>query len=286
MSNSNGTPQNNSYARYPERETLYVITGAKAAPFESAVVGITYPHPDYSIRRTAGNPITVLEYVLEGEGEITVEGRRFRATAGQMYLLRAHEAHHYRSLSQNPWKKLWINYQAPYISPYLDALGMQSFSVDCPKAKRHFENAFHAASESQPREELCRTVTDAVHNAIWEAHLALSHGGDDSDGRRIRSALDEALYTAVSLDEIALRLHISKSNLIRIFKKNYGVTPYEYLLEEKIKTAKLLLSNSHLTVSEIAQRLSVSDAHYFSTLFSHRVGMTPTEYRKQNQGND
>ena len=281
MSNRIKRQESKLYAKYPERESLYVIAGAKAAPFESAVVGITYPFPDYSISRTESNRITVLEYVLEGEGEITVGSKRFRVKAGQMYLLRANEAHHYRASAQAPWKKLWINYTAAYISPYLDALGMQSFSVDCPKAKRYFEDAFRAASESQPREELCRTVTDAVHGAIFEAHLALFHGGTISDSRRIREALDGALYTSITLDELSERLCISKSNIIRVFKKSYGVTPYEYLMEEKIKAAKLLLGDSRLSVAAIADRLAIRDAHYFSTLFSRRVGMSPSEYRKQ-----
>ena len=87
-------------------------------------------------------------------------------------------------------------------------------------------------------------------------------------------------YAVDSLDELSEKLHISKSNVIRIFKKRYGITPYEYLLSSKIDAAKVLLQSTQMTVREIADRLCVSDEHYFSTLFCNRVGMRPSDFRK------
>ena len=87
------------------------------------------------------------------------------------------------------------------------------------------------------------------------------------------------MYEKINLDTVASNLHISKSNLIRVFKKNYGVTPYEYLLTLKTETAKILLRETTMSVKEIADRLCISDEHYFSSLFFARVGMRPREYR-------
>ena len=279
MRKINAENEEKHYVKNPGREEMYIIVGAKSAPFQNAVVGITYPFPDYGITRTEQSKTTILEYVLEGEGDIYAGGKHFRAVAGDVYLLRAHEAHSYHSAPKAPWKKLWINYTAEYISPYLDAMEIGTGVFRCPEAKKYFERASLAVLSGDSREEVCRAVTNAVHSLIF-CIRDTQRGSEADDAHRIRHVLDDSLDAALSLDDLSLQLHISKSNIIRIFKKSFGITPYEYLLEKKIEAAKLLLSGTRLSVAEIAERLCISDAHYFSTLFYRRVGMRPREYRR------
>jgi AraC-like DNA-binding protein len=135
-----------------------------------------------------------------------------------------------------------------------------------------------------PSTELCRTVADCVHKIIsLAATKRISGSVADSDEYRIREELNAALYRKLDLDELSAKLHISKSNIIRIFKKRYGITPYEYLLSAKIDAAMALLQSTQMTVKEIADRLCISDEHYFSTLFRKRVGIRPGEFRKTEQ---
>ena len=98
--------------------------------------------------------------------------------------------------------------------------------------------------------------------------------------KAIREELGAALYQKLDLNLLSEKLHISKSNIIRIFKKRYGVTPYEYLIASKIEAAKALLVNTQLPIKEIADRLCIVDEHYFSTLFCNRVGVRPSHFRK------
>ena len=109
--------------------------------------------------------------------------------------------------------------------------------------------------------------------------IATEQQQEGGDAYRICMALHAAVYETLSLDELADSLHISKSNVIRVFKKQYGVTPYEYLLGLKMDAAKLLLRNTQMTIKEIAQLVKIGDAHYFSSLFLSRVGMRPRDYR-------
>lgn len=55
---------------------------------------------------------------------------------------------------------------------------------------------------------------------------------------QICSILDESIFDEVSLDEIAARFFISKGQMIRIFRKEFGVTPYKYFLNKKLDTAE------------------------------------------------
>lgn len=273
--------ENSAYVRFPEREEAFVIVAGNDAPFTAAVTGTTYPHPDYRIRRSEASRICVLEYVLEGAGEITLADRTFRASAGQTYLLRPGEAHSYCADRQNPWKKLWINYTSAYLPAMLDAYGIES-GVWTVNTRKLFEDAIAAASDNRSHIEKCRAVSDAVHGIVSTIYGAANHSRPAvTDALRIREELKLSLYAHLSLDTLSERLHISKSNLIRIFKRAYGMTPYEYLLGEKMEAAKALLSSTHMSVGEIAERLCISDGHYFSTLFLRRVGLRPLEYRRR-----
>ena len=73
----------------------------------------------------------------------------------------------------------------------------------------------------------------------------------------------------------------SMSQTIRIFKKEFGTTPYALFLERKLKTAKYLLKSTSSPVKEIALSLGWQNPSYFARYFKRRVGLTPGEYRNQ-----
>ena len=66
---------------------------------------------------------------------------------------------------------------------------------------------------------------------------------------------------------------------MRYFKKNFGTTPYNYLLNRKIEIAKSLLSSSSWPIKNIAYALSFSDEQYFSCAFTKKTGISPKKYR-------
>ena len=98
---------------------------------------------------------------------------------------------------------------------------------------------------------------------------------------KIKLALDAHLYKSCNIVEIANELHISKDTLNRIFKKYYNRTPYDYLLCNKIESAKKLLITTNYSVQYISHTLSYHNERYFSDLFTNKVGMSPVEYRKK-----
>jgi AraC-like DNA-binding protein len=275
--------QTTGYVRFPKKEKAYALVPSAKVPFLSAVAGMTYPDADYYIERNASHKITVFEYVLNGEGEILLNGVWKKVKAGEVYILRAGEEHSYRSDRDVPYEKLWINYTADYLGAMMDAYGVCSGIYNIPKAKKYFEMALDAARLSGTYADSCQTLVECVHKIVYLASLGESEL-ERSDAYTIREELNAALYQKLDLNVLSEKLHISKSNMIRVFKRRYGITPYEYLLTSKIEAAKALLLNTQLSIKEIADRLCILDEHYFSTLFQSRVGIRPTEFRKNERG--
>jgi AraC family transcriptional regulator of adaptative response / methylphosphotriester-DNA alkyltransferase methyltransferase len=91
--------------------------------------------------------------------------------------------------------------------------------------------------------------------------------------------IDTHYSEPLTLGVIADSLHINQYHLHRIFKRIVGVTPVEYLLQERISKAKRLLKESNLSVTEIAVAVGFVNAAHFSTVFRKQTGLSPSAYR-------
>ncbi len=86
----------------------------------------------------------------------------------------------------------------------------------------------------------------------------------------------------ISLEDIADSVHISKSECCRCFSRTLQITPFEYLMKQRIYEAtKLLLDTSgkNLSIAELAASVGFNNTSYFNKLFKKYLGCTPTYYR-------
>ena len=96
----------------------------------------------------------------------------------------------------------------------------------------------------------------------------------------IRTYIDQKICEKITLDNIVDAFFISKTRIIHLFRKNFGVSPYQYLITQRINMACSLLKNSNLSIREIAEMLQFADPHYFSNFFKSKIGISPVDYRK------
>lgn len=83
-----------------------------------------------------------------------------------------------------------------------------------------------------------------------------------------------------SLKHLAAELGFSPSHLSVLVKKELGIPFQEYVVQERIRQAKLLLLTTDLKIYEIAERVGFEDMNYFSQRFKQVTGMTPRQYKK------
>ena len=100
-----------------------------------------------------------------------------------------------------------------------------------------------------------------------------------------RSELEEAIHarladSELSLKNLALQLGFSPSYLSVLIKKELGLPFQDYLIQERMKKAKLLLLTTDLKIYEIAEQVGFDDMNYFSQRFKQVVGLTPRQFKK------
>lgn len=89
-----------------------------------------------------------------------------------------------------------------------------------------------------------------------------------------------------SAEDCILKLPLNYDYVRKLFKKETGVTPHEYLISKRMERARELLSGrltnrySNYSVSQIAELCGFSEPLYFSRVFKKRFGVSPSEYKK------
>jgi AraC-like DNA-binding protein len=100
---------------------------------------------------------------------------------------------------------------------------------------------------------------------------------------RIVSALTyihQNLHQQLEVSALAQMAYLSTDHFIRLFKRETGFTPMEYLHTKKIEQAQAMLMFSSLSVKEIALGLAFNNLSYFARLFKSITGLTALEYRQ------
>lgn len=97
---------------------------------------------------------------------------------------------------------------------------------------------------------------------------------------KLMDYLHEEIRYDHSIEEIANRLHISRSHLSREFKADTGRTIGEYIRSLCLDKAKYQLRETDKSISSIGEELRFSSIHTFSIFFKHCTGVSPLEYRK------
>jgi AraC-like DNA-binding protein len=99
--------------------------------------------------------------------------------------------------------------------------------------------------------------------------------------RRVRDRIDREYARPLNVEALAAGAHMSSGHLSRQFREAFGESPYSYLMTRRIERAMALLRRGDLSVTEICFEVGCSSLGTFSTRFSELVGMSPSEYRRQ-----
>ncbi|WP_276353291.1 helix-turn-helix domain-containing protein [Cohnella caldifontis] len=133
--------------------------------------------------------------------------------------------------------------------------------------------------------EVVKRFESLDHYAQNEYAASASHFEIEM-ANKIATLIENNVYSAISVNEIASRIGWSRSQCTKIFKKVYGQSPRQYLSAIKLKKAKELLLESELSVDKIAEILGFSSISHFSRQFKRWAGFPPNRYRpKQSLGN-
>lgn len=97
--------------------------------------------------------------------------------------------------------------------------------------------------------------------------------------REVKKFVEEHYAEGISLDDAAEKVHMSKTYLSMLFKKEEGITYIKYLTQVRIEKSMELLKQGY-KANKVCEMVGYHDYKYFSTQFKKNTGMTLDNYKK------
>ncbi len=104
----------------------------------------------------------------------------------------------------------------------------------------------------------------------------------NSNSSRLHHVLDyiqQHLTEKIAIDVLSRKACLSRNMFFKWFKEQFGITPLDYINQERIKLAKQLLTNHKNSIGDVSLQCGFSDVNYFVRLFKKAEGITPGVYQ-------
>jgi AraC-like DNA-binding protein len=130
----------------------------------------------------------------------------------------------------------------------------------------------------------------------FTAHVAQTYGGlrtitEPARGglaawqiKRACERLESDLGGKISLEQVAAEFGLSVSHFSRAFRISTGLPPHKWLLRQRVRAAKQLMTVRNLSLSDIAISAGFANQSHFTRVFSAEVGVSPGAWRRETQG--
>lgn len=131
-------------------------------------------------------------------------------------------------------------------------------------------------------EEVESIIPVLKQNSEFDRFLNIrkTHHSEDALLQQILKYVEEHLPEQLTRDDIAQFVHFHPAYLSRFFRKKTGWSLSEYIVQQRIESAKEMLTQSELRIGHIMNRLGYYNLSHFTRTFKKMTGYTPIQYRK------
>lgn len=221
-----------------------------------------------------------LHMITQGAQCYEIRGKQYLLEAGQLLLIPPGLRHRLVS-SETATEKAAITFRLP-LSTAVECL----YAPICPEIRNAigFICTEAALNRKLSRKLIENRIFEVIVTVLREAGMveeaALEASGERSVLALSKQYIDDNIENAPTVAEVAQYCYMSTKQLVRIFQKETGISPGEYILRRRTEHIEKLITDSTLSLKQISERMHFSSEYYFSAFFKKHAGMPPGEYRK------
>lgn len=227
----------------------------------------------------------LLIYVVAGRGYVYDGAQRLEVRAGEFVLVDCYQPQHYGT--DDSWEIYWLHFDGKLARQYYELcipggpLIRPDDTAMCARQLRRIFEAFHNTG-SVNEAEVSRRIVNFL-TAFMQPQERTKRQNKATD------VVDETLcYITENIDrpmplsELARNVAMSPFYFSRLFKRETGYSPHEYIVNARVNKAKYLLKFKSMPLKEIARCCGFGNECNFSTSFKKTSGVTPRTFREGN----
>ena len=221
-------------------------------------------------------PQMLLAYVHGGEFHIKYRGQ----TRGDLILLDCTEPHHYSAADSLEFSYIhFLGLNSRALVRYLtqDQFIFRGRQADLVGARlEELLMLYHY--HQPPRDARCSAL---IYEMLIELEAPEVMASDrQSPVNTVIRYIQQHFSEHLTLDILAGQANLSPFHFARMFKKQTGYAPLEYVLKVRLDTAKCLLKTTRIPIESIALQVGYGSSSSFANMFTQKVGLSPSQFRK------
>lgn len=229
-----------------------------------------------------------LFYIVGGKGQFLIRDQLYPVNANNLVIINPNVTHTEVSLNAQPLEYIVLGIEGITLDDRNTPNG--EFSIldhyESAEISGCLRNILREMEQKNPGyEDVCQAYMEILAIRLMRnTALAVSDEEQAAVGNHqcaaVRKYIDLHFKEALTLDMLAEEAHMNKFYLSHAFKREYGVSPINYMITRRIEESKYLLAETDLSMSRIAQLLGFSSLSYFSQVFRRSQGISPMDYRQ------
>ena len=231
----------------------------------------------------------LIHYIVEGEGEYSVNGATYRLKQGQGFLIEPDYLTTYTADLRRPWAYVWLGFSGRKAKDILNTVGLsQDSPIFTCAPEQHLEqyiidmleHNYGTTSDLYRRQAMMLLFFSAL------AQSKRNVVADRSENAYVAQAIryiQDCYHEPLLVEDIARYVGLNRSYLSNLFKKYTGLSPIKYLQTFRMTRAAHLLSLTQLPVSAVAYSCGYQETESFHKIFKQHTGLSPKRYRAQEQ---
>lgn len=232
----------------------------------------------------------LFHFVVKGKGVYQCGKKKFCLEKGMGFLIKPGEETFYQADDKDPWEYYFVAFHGVIAKSILQEIKWSDGYIFCAEneevIKRYMksfcrENEIHAWSEYLVLGQLYMLLAEMIRQQSTYVQMSKENKNKSELESAIMYIKENAMMPDFCIEEIAEQLHMHRSSLYRLFKKNFGISAKQYLQNYRMDLAATLLQFSDLTAKEIAIQVGLPDYPHFHKCFKEHHGYSPLEYRNK-----
>ena len=235
--------------------------------------------------------------VLEGAGKVSVGGKEYDASKGDIVFLDCKKRYVHTSSENKPWKIRWVHFngQRPMAlyslfeesnnkcPVYTPKNGLDEYIAVFDRLEESLvsSNVLAEINQSHILEEL---ITKCLNEVSLDKLFSIDNNErklDSDDFHTLRESVNEHVGEEDLERILSIQYGLQPDALSDLFKQKYGISLTDYILNRKVNKVKELLRFTIKRIDEIAEESGIGDESRLRQIFMESEEMSPEDYRKK-----